>query len=122
MIAHWRSKWKKYLLISVLSVIFSVFMDIRWGITFADALFIGAMAFFFVGLMQIANNLGSFTSLSFGFKVLFRIMRNKRKTSKNTKEEYAEHVYTRNKFTDSSALMLTGLMLFLLSVLLSYIM
>jgi len=122
MIAYWRSKWKKYFVLFVISVVFSLFMNIRWGITFADALFISAMTFFFVGLMQIVVNLGSFTGLLFGTKTLFRIIKNKHKASTDIKDEYAEHIDSRSKFTDSPVLMLFGLLLFLLSVLLSYIM
>lgn len=122
MIACWRSKWKKYLVLFIISVVFSFFMNYRWGITFADALFIGAMTFFFVALMQIVSNLGSFTGLSYGTKTLFRIMKNKHKSSTDIRDDYVEHINNRRRFTDSSVLLLISLLLFLLSVLLSYIM
>jgi len=121
MIAYWRSKWKKYLALFVISAVLSFFMNLRWGITFADAFFIGAMTFFSVGLMQIVANLGSFTGLSFGTKTLLRIIRNRHKASTDIKDEYAEHINSRSKFTDSSVLMLFGLLLFLVSVLLSHV-
>ena len=121
MIACWRSKWKKYLVLFIISVVFSFFMNRSWGITFADALFISAMTFFFVALIQIVSNLGSFAGLSYGTKTLVKIMKNKQKASTDIKDDYAEHINNRSKFTDSSVLMLLGLLLFLVSVLLSYI-
>jgi len=111
--------WKRILFLLTASVLLSVLMQHRWGIAFADFFFIAGMLSLMVALMGIVRNLGFFGGVSHGARLLFRIMRNKHKPSREDDDEEAEYVTDRRRFTGAPILIAFGLALILMSVLLS---
>ena len=112
---------RKALVLLAIGAALSYLMHIRWSIQFADIFFICAMMFFLVALMEIVSNIGFFNGLAFGTKSWFRIFRNRIRPSSETKDEYVDYVKNRRKFTDIPMLLLIALVLFIMSVLLSFI-
>ena len=103
----------KLVVLLIVSVLLSAFLHVRWGIVFADVFFVCAMVFIVVASMEIAGGLGFFSGMSHGVRFVFRIIRNsaaKNETVRGNK---------RGGFSDALRLIVIGLVLFLVSVLLS---
>jgi len=103
----------------IIGFVLSYFLNDRWGIAFADSFFVCSMLFIVVALWQIICNLGFFTGVTYGTKSFFRLFRNKIISSTELKDEYAEYVENRRKFTDMPVLFIIGLLLLLLAVVFS---
>jgi len=124
MIERLRRTWKKAAVIIIISSVLSFLInsrDLPLRDFLSNTLFICSIMFMLSGLIELINNMGMFNSMTFGTRMLFRLVRNRLGPSTGVNNEYLEYVKSRRKYDDIPQLLAVSLTLFLISVSVTYI-